>query len=150
MRFAGRAVLVTFLATLACGRSEPRKAAKTTEQCFGTHQRTSAAAAEVFAQSNLQGGGDTWEAILNVVVRRYGTAGETWTKPSPMGFGAAVDIVYRGTPTWYALDAEGDGATFCAGDPGLFHDVSAEFERLNRDPAALDSMLDQAAEYELE
>ena len=139
------------MVALGCSHRDPPPPAPSTAthedpatRCFETHGQTSKAASEVFERRNLQGGGPTWAAVLEVVVRRHGTVGAAWTTAPPVGFGAAFDVIYRDTRTWYVTDDEAEGAVFCAGSPALLGEVSADFAELNRDPALLERALDEA------
>ena len=132
----------------ACTRKDPppppSPAIDHAAQCFETHGRNSAEADAVFERRHLQGGGPTWAALLEVIVRRHAEVGAGWTRVSPVGFGDAHDATFQGTLTWYVLDDEAEGAVFCAGAPALLHAVDDEVTALNADPAALEKTIDQA------
>jgi hypothetical protein len=149
VQLAHRGLVAVSLVSLACGRSEqaPPSGTKPREQCFTTHDRTSATAQLVIERRGLQGEGPTWGAVLEVVVRARATVGQEWSRPSPVGFGVAHDARYAGAPTWYLVDDEADGATFCTGSPQLLRDVSADYEQLNAAARRLERALDQAGEY---
>lgn len=151
--------LFVLFAVAACARQEetppsppPPPPAEPTEEplCFDTHRRTSAAASALFKARGLQGGGPTWLAVLDVVVRRHATVVGPWTTfPFPMaGLGAASAVRYRGADTWIVTDDEASGVLFCAGDAALFAAVSTELDRLNADPPELTRALDQATNLE--
>lgn len=149
------------LAVGACARQEepprlppppPPPPAEPAEKplCFDTHRRTSAAASALFKSRGLQGGGPTWLAVLDVVVRRHATVVGPWTTfPFPMaGLGAASAVRYRDADTWIVTDDEASGVRFCAGDAALFAAVSTELDRLNADLPELTRALDQATNLE--
>jgi hypothetical protein len=98
----------------------------------------------VFKQRHLQGGGESWAAILESLVKGY-------TKfvreshdyaPGMPHFGIPNIVTYRDVETWYILDDEGDVAVFCAGDPELLKAARADYDRLNSDGKALEEALD--------
>jgi hypothetical protein len=137
------------IGALGCTRKDPPPpapgpAADDEAQCFETHGRTSAAASAVFEKRHLQGGGPTWAALLEVIVRRHADVGATWAEPSPVGFGDAHDATFRGARTWYVIDDEAEGAVFCAGTPAFLHVVDDEVTTLNADTASLEQAIDQA------
>ena len=142
------ACLIVLSSACSKKRDEPAKAVRP-PACFDTHGRTSAAAKALFDRRRLQGGGPTWRSILEVVVRRHaeivGARIEDTAKLGPDDeFRDAYQVRYGAATTWFSTDDEADGVRFCAGDPGLVHDVSGDFEQLNADPAALEQAVDQA------
>ncbi|HEU4734003.1 MAG TPA: hypothetical protein VFT22_39195 [Kofleriaceae bacterium] len=133
----------------ACGskKDEPAKRAAP-PACFDTHVRTSERARAVFERRGLQGGGPTWRSILELTVRQHATivapSAERSAQAGDGEFRDAYQVRYGAIATWFSIDDEADGARFCAGDPALVRDVSADFDRLNADPAALERAVDQA------
>jgi hypothetical protein len=99
----------------------------------------------LFERRDLQGGGPTWSAILEAVVKGYTTfvrASDGYVAGMPH-FGTGTIVTFRGRQTWYLLDEEGDAATFCAGDKQLLAQVRADYDRLNGDARALEQALDR-------
>lgn len=87
-----------------------------------------------------------------MVVRRHATFLREVSKHERdmPGFGLPSMMRYAGRETWFILDDEGEGAIVCAGDPGLLHDVRAEYDRLNANVKELERTLDQVPPSELE
>ena len=108
MTCAARALISACVVALGCSHRDPPQPAPSTAtneapatRCFETHGETSKAASQVFERRQLQGGGPTWAAVLEVIVRRHGTVGAAWSTASPVGFGEAFDVSYLGARTWY-------------------------------------------------
>lgn len=133
---------------MLCALSAP---AKKPERCFETHGKTSKKAAALFEKRNLQGGGPTWLAILESVVKERTTfmraAGrdeyERYSVP-----GSVTIVRYRDRETWYSEDDEAEGAIFCFGDKDLLEEIRKEHRRLNQDVAALAKLLDRIGDIE--
>ena len=133
---------------MLCALSAP---AKKPDRCFETHGKTSKKAAALFEKRNLQGGGPTWLAILDSVikertkfVRQAGRAEyEAYQAP-----GEITIVRYRDRETWYSNDDEAEGAIFCFGDQELLAEIKKEHKRLNQDVAALAKLLDRIGDIE--
>ena len=119
------AVVVGLALASASAPAAPKR-----EVCFeATYAMNSRGTNAVFARRHLQGGGPTWAAILETVVRGYTPA-------------VAADR--------YRFDDEGDAVLFCAGDAALRDVVRADYKRLNGDAKALERAIDRVPAGELE
>ncbi len=97
--------------------------------CFDvTYAMNSRGTNAVFERRHLQGGGPTWRAILETVVRGY--------KPP---------VADR-----YRFDDEGDAVQICTSDATLRDAVRADWKRLNGDAKALERAIDRVPTGELE
>ena len=106
-------------------RAEPKR-----DLCFDvTYAMNSRGTNAVFERRHLQGGGPTWAAILETVVRGY--------RPS-----VAADR--------YRFDDEGDAVQVCAADAALRDAVRADYKRLNGNAKALEAAIDRVPPGELE
>lgn len=121
-----RAVLGSLLLVVAGGAwAAPKR-----DLCFDvTYAMNSRGTNAVFARRHLQGGGPTWAAILETVVRGY--------KPP-----VAADR--------YRFDDEGDAVQVCAADAALRDAVRADYRRLNGNARALEAAIDRVPPGELE
>ncbi len=116
------AVVVTAAGSIAL-------AAPKREVCFEvTYEMNSRGTNAVFARRHLQGGGPTWRAILETVVRGY-----------------QPPVADR-----YRFDDEGDAVQVCASDAALRDAVRADYKRLNSDAKALEHAIDRVPPGELE
>jgi hypothetical protein len=134
-----RAALILALLLPLPSPAAPRKA------CFDLlAEANSRGTNAVFERRKLQGGGPTWAAILESVVKRYTSfirEADGYTADMP-GFGAPMIVRYRKTRTWYVLDDEAAGAIFCAGDKALLNAARTDYQRLNKDAKALEQAID--------
>jgi hypothetical protein len=132
------------LATL-CALSAP---AKKRDRCFETHGATSKKAAALFERRQLQGGGPTWLAILETLVKDRATVVRPAEPEMHLAPGACLIVRYHDRETWYCADDEAEGALFCAGDKELFSEIRAEHKRLNQNVADLAKLLDRIPDLE--
>jgi hypothetical protein len=122
-------------------------------KCFSVgYGQNSVETTALFARRDLQGGGPTWAGVLGVVIRKHATFVREVTRHERdmPGFGVPSVMRYAGRETWLILDDEGEGAIVCAGDPGLLHDVRADYDRLNTNVKELERALDKVPPGELE
>lgn len=164
MRTLPAAALLAALALPACKKTAPPAPAPPGEASGGAPAQAgkscfevvagkeSAGTREVFAKRHLQGGGPTWSAVLEVLVRDHATVGgeETAQPPGLPKNAMAMHAEVAGAPTWYAVDDEGDTALFCSGNASLYDAVRADRDRLDAQPGELEKALDRAKEFGLE
>ena len=93
-------ILVGIALLPGCGKKTeppPARGAEPKESCFETHDRASAGSRAVFERRHLQGGGPTWLAILDVLVKRRAEIVGPAPEPQPM-VGATL-VRHAGTQT---------------------------------------------------
>src|SRR5579871_216831 len=98
-----------------------------------TSSQNSPGTQKVFAARHCQGGGVTWDALLEVLAARQGVV-ESVDVP-PAGWTGEVSILDGAT--LFSIDDEGDAARFCAASPELVATMRREVARLNTDADAL-------------
>jgi hypothetical protein len=112
--------------------------------CFSVEAASNSPSARtIFEAMQCQGGGATWAALLNVLVRRRGSSRAS-TKATP-GWSGNVSILTTGNGSaQFAIDEEGDAAQFCADSEQLVSDIQNEVKRLSSEPAELLRAMDES------
>lgn len=117
-------MLSALLAVLACGAAGAGEG-----HCFDVlYTANSRATNALFKRRHLQGGGPTWAAILESEARRLMPK-----RAASLDFGD-----------------ESDAVRICSSDPSLLATIRADYERLNKDAAALAKAIDRVPPDELE
>lgn len=139
------------VALAACSKaSKPERAAAHERRCFhvvATDNSPSTRA--VFEAKRCQGGGVTWAAILDALVRRRGTS-EPIEDEVPGWTGDVRTLSWNGDVARFAIDDEGDEALFCTDSDRLLQDVQADVKRLNGRAAELEGAMGEADPLALE
>ncbi|HLK90073.1 MAG TPA: hypothetical protein VKZ18_09265 [Polyangia bacterium] len=139
------------LAGVGCPRKDAAAPARTptlsAPACFDvTSSQNSPGTQKVFAARHCQGGGVTWDALLEVLAARQGVV-ESVDVP-PAGWTGEVSILDGAT--LFSIDDEGDAARFCAASPELVATMRREVARLNTDADALTRTMGAANPVALE
>jgi len=119
-------------------------------QCFTvTAEANSPSTLTLFEAKRCQGGGVTWAAILNVLVRRRGST-RAVMEATPGWSGDVQILSGRAGATRVSIDDEGSAALFCSDSAALLKEVRSETKRLNESSAELARAMAEADPTALE
>ena len=135
----------------------PRAAAVPSERDVSRSRRCFTVASEdnspstraLFDAKHCQGGGVTWAAILDVLLRRRGPS-QPVEEATPGWTGDVRILTWNGGHTRIAIDDEGDAALFCADSQRLVDEIQNDVKRLNAHPPELERAMTEADPMALE
>jgi hypothetical protein len=136
-----RLLVLTLLAVLSSGcpaKPKPRT-------CFEFRaEENSNATTALFEQRHCQGGGVTWAALANAVVKRRGAVASA---EHLEGWNGQVQTLGS---TLFAIDEEGDAMLFCSDAPALTQAIQKELKAINADVSLLKKAMAEADPMSLE
>ena len=119
-------------------------------RCFNiVAQDNSPSTQALFDARHCQGGGVTWAAIVDVLLRRRGSS-QPVEEVTPGWTGDVRVLSWKGGRTRVGIDEEGDAVQLCADSQRLLDEIQSDVKRLNAlrpeleramgeaDPAALE------------
>jgi|GEM_PF-3420616 len=121
-----------------------------TPRCFDVLARdNSASTHQVFRAKRCQGGGVTWAAIMEALVRKRGPS-KAVEAPAPGWTGDVRAVSWNGKTVRVAIDDEGDAARFCTDSAEVLADVRSDVARLNGNGHELEEAMREADALALE
>ena len=100
-------------------------------RCFSTvAEDNSPSTQALFDTRHCQGGGVTWAAIVEVLLRRRGPS-EAVEEVTPGWTGDVRVLSWKGGRTRVGIDVEGDAVQVCADSHRLLDEIQSDVNRLN-------------------
>jgi hypothetical protein len=159
MHRCGLVGLVGLALCFGCARRNPPSPSASQEsneqptqrpRCFDVLARdNSPSTRKVFSAKRCQGGGVTWAAIMEALVRRRGPS-KPVEAPTPGWTGDVRAVSWKGKNVRVAIDDEGDAARFCTDSDQVLADLRSDVARLNGNGAELETTMGEADPLALE